>query len=114
MKPSPIKRWRRGHLSVLSRSLCSVSNPQLFCAHNYSDCLDIVKQFPEKSPYVIGGAEVYRLFFSHSSIHTLYLSRIAKTCESDTFFPLDYLERAIKVNSLYRDLDFETIRYTFH
>jgi dihydrofolate reductase len=40
---------------------------------------------PDRENFVIGGASVYRQFMPHAN--TLYLTRVHKTFEADTFFP---------------------------
>jgi dihydrofolate reductase len=46
----------------------------------------------EKTHWVIGGAEIFHLFFSRGLIQSAVMTYLKKSYEGDTFFPLHYLK----------------------
>lgn len=46
---------------------------------------DLLASLPKGENFVIGGGEMYKLFFAHAD--TLYITEIEKNYEGDTYFP---------------------------
>ena len=44
----------------------------------------------DEQPFVVGGAQIYRLALSH--VRTIYLTRVLAEIEGDVFFPINDLE----------------------
>lgn len=49
--------------------------------------------------YVFGGAEIYRIFLENRWIDTMYITKINKHYDCDTFFPLELLEKSYVLES---------------
>ena len=54
---------------VLSRKKRACSYPNVTFISNFDQCLKHIKNCGNKQPYVIGGGEIFELFFSHHMIH---------------------------------------------
>lgn len=45
----------------------------------------------EKTPFVIGGEEIFNLFFAHELVECALITHLQKSYEGDTFFPLNFI-----------------------
>ena len=68
---------------VLSRQ--SVEGENAIVVKSVEDALFLVKQMDVKEAMVIGGGEIYKLFFEKAS--RIYLTRVEADLEGDTYFP---------------------------
>ncbi len=55
--------------------------------NSISDALIIAKEANDEEPFIIGGGEIYRLALEQDLVDIIYLTRIHKNYEGDTFFP---------------------------
>ena len=76
---------------VLSRQpQSSVSDHEdVFVCHNYEEALSRVDDMKDKieSCWIIGGTSVYQEAMNHQRLDKLYITRILKDYDCDTFFP---------------------------
>lgn len=80
---------------VLSQKLNKTSAPLLpstLFIQSLQEFLSIDYLPKDKQLYVIGGAKIVRLFLENNLIEEFLLTKISKTYEGDTFFPLDLLK----------------------
>jgi len=70
------------HTVVLSRTATFTETTNLTVIRDINE----LGKFSEQKIYVCGGAEIYKLLLSYCS--TLYISRILKPVEGDTFFEM--------------------------
>ena len=87
--------------------------PHVFFVHDEAACMQIAMQKDPKEAFVIGGSEIFNLFFSQKMIDELLLSWIPKTYQNDIFFPLHYLETAMEKKRMFEGEGFTVYRYTF-
>jgi dihydrofolate reductase len=72
---------------VFSRQKLSVDkNPNLIFVSSLAEFLALEVVFQDL--YVIGGAQIYTLFLQENLIEEFILTRLKKSYEGDTFFPL--------------------------
>lgn len=84
---------------VLTKNL-NYHPPGVTVVHSFNKVLSRQSTSPEPrvpSPeiFVIGGAEIYRLAFPHCT--KIYLTKILKDAEGNTYFPITDLEKDFKV-----------------
>ena len=76
---------------VLSRQhQSSISDHEdVFVCHNYEEALSRVDDMKDKieSCWIIGGTSVYQEAMNHQRLDKLYITRILKDYDCDTFFP---------------------------
>ena len=76
---------------VLSRQpQSSISDHEdVFVCHNYEEALSRVDDMKDKieSCWIIGGTSVYQESMNHQRLDKLYITRILKDYDCDTFFP---------------------------
>ena len=82
---------------VLSRQhQSSISDHEdVFVCHNYEEALSRVDDMKDKieSCWIIGGTSVYQEAMNHQRLDKLYITRILKDYDCDTFFPAVDTER---------------------
>ena len=49
--------------------------------------LDLARELQEKSPFIIGGGQIYQYALDQDLIDTLYITEVHHEFEGDTFFP---------------------------
>ena len=67
---------------VLTREK-NYSNKNIFVANNINDAIQLTKN--DSNPFIIGGGEIYSLFFEIAQ--KIELTKIDKFFKADTFFP---------------------------
>ena len=79
---------------VLSRSLKRENvDKNILIFDNFKNLLEDVEKKHFNECWVIGGAEIYRLFLEESRlVNEIFITKIKKDCNCDTFFP-DVLDR---------------------
>ncbi len=55
--------------------------------HTLEQALERAKEAGDSEPFIIGGGQIYRLALDSNLIDRVYLTRIHKHYEGDTFFP---------------------------
>lgn len=55
--------------------------------NSITEALNKAKEAKDKEPFIIGGGEIYRLALEQNLVDRVYLTRIHKDYEGDTFFP---------------------------
>jgi dihydrofolate reductase len=55
--------------------------------HSIEEALQKAKEAGDSEPFIIGGGQIYRLALDNNLIDRVYLTRIHKYYEGDTFFP---------------------------
>lgn len=98
---------------VLTRRKISSVPPHVFFVHDETSCIQLAKQKDPEKALVIGGSEIFNLFFSQRMINDLLLSWIPGTYPCDTHFPLHWLETATSKRQLFDGEGFTVYRYTF-
>ncbi len=88
------------------RKLPPDKNPNLIFVSSLSQFLSFEIVF--RDLYVIGGAQIYTLFLQENLIEEFILTRLEKSYEGDTFFPLPLLNGWLDVKIQ------ETDRFTIH
>ena len=76
---------RRKHIVLTRDRSFKVDHPQVTVVHDFADLLPLAAAREEY--YIIGGAEIFRLFFPYTQ--KIYLTVIDADFAGDTFFP-DY------------------------
>ncbi len=61
--------------------------PGILHAATVGEALEIARQAGDPSPFVGGGAEIFRLALAEDRIDRLYLTRIHQAFDGDTWFP---------------------------
>lgn len=55
--------------------------------HSLEDCLDAYKNETDRTVFIIGGGEIYRLALEANAIGEMYITHINHRYGADTFFP---------------------------
>lgn len=103
---------KRSSIVLTKRELTSIP-PHLFFAYDLASCIQLAKQKNPDRAYVIGGTEIFNLFFSKKMIDDLLLSWIPGTYPCDTYFPLHWLKTATDKRCVLEGEGFTVYRYTF-
>lgn len=74
----------RKHIIITRDKSYSVDNPLVEVIHNTDDIINTFKNSPVEV-FIIGGGEIYKHFIN--SVDKIYLTKILKDFEGDTFFP---------------------------
>ena len=84
----PLKNRINIVLSRQPQSLIS-DHEDVFVCHNYDEALSRVDDMKDKieSCWIIGGTSVYQEAMNHQRLDKLYITRILKDYDCDTFFP---------------------------
>lgn len=53
---------------------------------NLEECVTVCKQFKDKKWFVIGGAQIYKIFMTNNLIYEAYITEISGKHKCDTFF----------------------------
>jgi len=56
--------------------------------NSISEALNKAKESKDEEPFIIGGGEIYRLALEQNLVDRVYLTRIHKNYDGDTFFPV--------------------------
>lgn len=70
---------------VLTRSNKSFAKPAITC-HSIEDVLEVLKDYPDKEVYVIGGEEIYHAFLPYAN--KAYITYIDYEYRADAYFPV--------------------------
>ena len=90
---------------VLSRqspsSLNTADHEDVFVCQDYEEALKLVDNMKAKieSCWIIGGSSIYQEAMNHPRLEKVYLTRILKDYDCDTFFPAQSLENKWKLSS---------------
>jgi dihydrofolate reductase len=71
---------------VLTRNT-DFSAPNCLIFHDLNDCLNHFKTETEKTLFIIGGGEIYKLALAFDVVDEMYITRVNGVFEADTFFP---------------------------
>lgn len=55
--------------------------------HSFEDILDYYADEEEKTMFIIGGGEIYKLALDKDIVDEMYITKVEKTYAADTFFP---------------------------
>lgn len=55
--------------------------------HSFEDILDHYVDEEEKTMFIIGGGEIYKLALDKDIVDEMYITKVEKTYNADTFFP---------------------------
>lgn len=55
--------------------------------NSIEEALSKAKEADDAEPFIIGGGEIYRLALDNNLVNRIYLTRVHKHYEGDTFFP---------------------------
>ncbi|MCP5505159.1 MAG: dihydrofolate reductase [Chlamydiales bacterium] len=102
----------RMSIVLTKREITSIP-PHIFFVHDAATSIQLAKQKDREEVFVIGGSEIFNLFFSQRMIDDLLLSWIPGTYPCDTHFPLHWLETATSKKHLFDGEGFTVYRYTF-
>lgn len=56
--------------------------------NSIEEALNKAKEAHDTEPFIIGGGEIYRLALENNLVNRIYLTRVHKNYEGDTFFPV--------------------------
>lgn len=56
------------------------------------NAVDLAKKFNSKELFIIGGEQIYRLALDTKLVDKIYLTRIYKEFQGDSYFPISYLD----------------------
>lgn len=91
--PNRFKRWhtlvltRQHREAVFHREVTPISSLEELARH-YTLHPDLLR----KRNFVVGGAEVFKLFFAHQWIQTVWMTHVKKEYVGDVLFPLDQIK----------------------
>lgn len=55
--------------------------------HSFEEILDHYADEEEKTMFIIGGGEIYKLALEKDIVDEMYITKVEKTYDADTFFP---------------------------
>lgn len=68
--------------------------------HSLNECLVAYEDETERTVFIIGGGEIYRLALEHEAVDEMYITYVDKAYGADTFFP-EFDENNWQVSSLF-------------
>ncbi|MCP5492536.1 MAG: dihydrofolate reductase [Chlamydiales bacterium] len=76
-----------------NKDLIVFSNSQKgsFFVSSLDECLEQLKNYPNKKVCVTGGQDIFELFFQHELIDTVLLTHVYTDYPCDRYFPLGYI-----------------------
>jgi len=72
---------------VLTRNT-DFSAPNCLVFHDLKDCLNHFKNETERTVFIIGGGEIYRLALALNVVEEMYITHVNGLFQADTFFPV--------------------------
>ena len=79
--------------------------------HSIEEALRKIKNIPIENVFVIGGSSIYRQMISLCD--TIYMTKISRTFEADTYFPnLDEMDEW-RITSESEEMKYDNMRYKF-
>ena len=87
---------------VLTRNL-SFNAPGCKVFTSLTDCLEFFKDEKEKTVFIIGGGEIYKMALDSDRIDEMYITYIDKSYGADTFFP-NFDKSKWKENSVFNQV----------
>lgn len=79
--------------------------------HSIEEALRKIKNIPIENVFVIGGSSIYRQMISLCD--TIYVTKISRTFEADTYFPnLDEIDKW-RITSESEEMKYDNMRYKF-
>ena len=82
----PVKPLKNRDNLILSRKNHS-NGDGFYYFKNIKDVIEYCKSKEYDEVWVVGGAEIYKLFLDSNLIDNIYLSRVSKEYECNIFFP---------------------------
>lgn len=86
--------------------------------HSMDACLDYYKSEEERTVFIIGGGEIYRLALESEVVEEMYITHVNKTYDAETFFP-DFDLKSWSVETIMEypkdekhEASFTVVRYT--
>ena len=98
---------------VLTKRKIEPLPPHVFFVSDVASSMHLAMQKDPEEAFVIGGSEIFNLFFSQKMIDDLLLSWIPKIYQNDTFFPLQWLKTASQRRLMFKGEGFTVYHYTF-
>ncbi len=71
---------------VLTRNT-TFQAPNCMVFHSLQDCLEHFKNEDERTVFIIGGGEIYRMALDEAVVSEMYITNVHQTYEAETFFP---------------------------
>jgi dihydrofolate reductase len=111
-KPLP-KRYN----AVISKTMRNttandtISENTPFIADNLKLAIDVFVGFGIQ-PFIIGGAQIYRLALEQGLVDKIIMTRVRKSYEGNVYFPKEWESTFRKNKVLLEHKDFEVIEYT--
>jgi dihydrofolate reductase len=107
---------RRENVVLTRNASFKAENCRVFNA--LEDCLQAYKDETDRTVFIIGGGEIYRLALEQNIVDEMYITHVNKTYGADTFFP-DFDLRNWAVTTLMEhpkddkhDASFSVVKYT--
>lgn len=98
---------------VLTKKDVKSFSSNLYYVQNEALCRQLVEKIGSSKVFVIGGGEIFEMFFSQRIVCELFLSWVQGVYKSDTFFPLHYLGNVLHKKFLFARKKFKVFRYIF-
>lgn len=68
--------------------------------HSLNECLVAFENENERTVFIIGGGEIYRLALDHDVVDEMYITHVNKAYGADTFFP-EFEEKNWQIETLF-------------
>lgn len=76
-----------GRMNVVLTRNTDFQAPNCAVFNSLDDCLQYFSNDEERTLFIIGGGEIYRLALEANVVETMYITHIEKEYGADTFFP---------------------------
>ena len=62
--------------------------PNCLVFHSLNACFDHFKEETERTVFIIGGGEIYRMALDSVELHEMYITQVHHTYDAETYFPV--------------------------
>lgn len=76
----------KGRANIILTRNHGWTNPEISIVHSVEDAIREAEKYSVNECFVIGGAEIYRLFLPYS--HRVYLTRVQAEFDADSYYPV--------------------------
>ena len=76
-----------GRLNVVLTRNKDFTAPNCLVFHSIADCFEHFKNETERTIFIIGGGEIYKMALASENLSEMYITKIEGTFGADTFFP---------------------------
>ena len=107
----PGKKPLSGRINVVCSKTWKGEVPGIFFVSGKEKAMEFLKQFPREDIYIMGGAQIYRLFLPECS--TAYITRLEQNFTGDAFLPDLEKEKDWKLEKEGMKRSYSGLEYTY-